>query len=406
MAVKTGNEQLRDSMVAHQIGLLRLSGSINNRIIQLLDATEADLKDRIERALNSLVDGNPVDVTLPNVLKKLKALQDSIGEIRGAAMNDALDEWNSQMRDLSVAEPAFTLSKIHAAMPIILDMALPSPATLRALVSKQPFRGQTMKQWADQLAEADQQRIMNEIRIGLIEGQSIADIARRIVGSAQYDGVDGATQITRNNAEAITRTAVNFFSNAARQEFFEANADVFTEELYVATLDSRTTPICRSLDGKHFPVGKGPIPPLHWNCRSLRIAIVTDQPIGERPFNSSTEDQLLDEFTADNNLGSVSSRDNLPHGTKGKFDEFARKRTRQLIGQTPASTTYQEFLRNQSATFQDDVLGVAKGKLFRKGGLTLDRFVDRNGKELTLKQLLQNERDAFRKAGLDPNDYL
>jgi len=36
--------------------------------------------------------------------------------------------------------------------------------------------------------------------------------------------------------------------------------------------------------------------------------------------------------------------------------------------------------------FQNEVLGVAKGKAFRKG-LRLEQFVDRRGAELTLVQL-------------------
>jgi len=39
---------------------------------------------------------------------------------------------------------------------------------------------------------------------------------------------------------------------------------------YLAVMDNRTTDICRSLDGKTWPVGSPDVkvPPLHWNCRS------------------------------------------------------------------------------------------------------------------------------------------
>jgi hypothetical protein len=55
--------------------------------------------------------------------------------------------------------------------------------------------------------------------------------------------------------------------------------------------------------------------------------------------------------------------------------------------------------------FQEDVLGVTKAKLFRDGKLPLDRFVDRNGNELTLKDLAKKHADAFVAAGLDPTKY-
>ena len=68
------------------------------------------------------------------------------------------------------------------------------------------------------------------------------------------------------------------------------------------------------------------------------------------------------------------------------------------VGRVPASTTYQDFLSRQSKEFQDDVLGKTKGELFRKGGLTVDQFVDRNGTELTLSQLAKTHPEAFQRA--------
>jgi len=55
---------------------------------------------------------------------------------------------------------------------------------------------------------------------------------------------------------------------------------------YLATLDSRTSAICRSLDGKEFKYGDGPLPPVHFNClpgdarvsTSGRIAAVYRRP--------------------------------------------------------------------------------------------------------------------------------
>lgn len=87
---------------------------------------------------------------------------------------------------------------------------------------------------------------------------------------------------------------------------------------------------------------------------------------------------------------------------KGSFDEFSRRRIRELTGRVPAKMTYQEWLTTQPATFQDDVLGKTRGKLFRKGGLTLDKFVNQAGDEIPLSDLARLHAEAFRAAGLDP----
>ena len=124
--------------------------------------------------------------------------------------------------------------------------------------------------------------------------------------------------------------------------------------------------------------------------------------IGERPMKPVTERLLLREFTQMREIARVTSRGRLPRGTRGDFDQFARRRTRELIGTTPAKTTFPEFFRRQSAAFQDDVIGPTRGRLFRRGGLRIGNFVDSSGKVIPLRDLARFHADAFEAAGLDP----
>jgi hypothetical protein len=184
------------------------------------------------------------------------------------------------------------------------------------------------------------------------------------------------------------------------------NADLFTEEQFVATLDARTTPVCRANDGQRFPLGKGPRPPLHFGCRSLRVPVLDGELLGQRPSKPVTERLLLREFAKERGIDAPSTRDGLPHGSKGAFDDFSRRRVRELTGTVPAKTTYQAWLKGQSTAFQDDVLGKTKARLFRDGGLTLDKFVNRAGDELTIRDLARRHKEAFKAAGLDPEGFL
>ena len=165
---------------------------------------------------------------------------------------------------------------------------------------------------------------------------------------------------------------------------------------------------CRSLDGETFPIAQEfPRLPLHFGERSRRVPMPDAEPLGKRPMKPVTERGLLREFTKAEGLEPVTKRANLPRGTKGAFDQFARRRTRELIGRTPAKTTYQTFLERQSAAFQNDVLGKTRGRLFRRGGLELDRHVERStGRLFTLEELARSDAAAFRAAGLDPEDFL
>lgn len=395
----TVNEEYFDAMIRHQVYLMRLSGSVRNRVTKLLNATEHDIADQIRKRLASHKGLNTIGV------KKLLSLEKYIKTVRGRAWDQVDEVWLEEIIALAKAEPAFAAASLTTVSPVLLDLHLPDASLLESLVKTSPFEGRTLGEWSKSLRDTDIKRMSDQIKIGMVQGQTSAQIARRIVGAASLKGRDGTTEITRRNATAITRTAINHIANAAKREFYKANDDVFDMELYVATLDSRTTPICQSLDGETYAIGVGPIPPMHWNCRSLRVAIIDGVVLGDRPFKASTKKQLLREYGAEHKI-KATSRDTLPFGHKGKYDDFARKRIRELTGQVPAKVNYQEWITRQSNTFQDDVLGVTKGRLFRKGDLTLDKFVNRNGDELTLSELASKHSSAFTAAGLNPESFL
>ena len=395
----TVNEEYFDAIVRHQIFLMRLSGTVRNRVIKLLNESEADIADRIRTRLLNHKGLDSVGA------RKLLSLEKYIKTVRGKSWDEVDAVWVEEITALAKAEPQFAAAALKTVSPVILDLHIPPAALLESLVKTQPFEGRTLKQWSKSIEATDLKRITDQIKIGMVQGQTSTEIARRVVGTASLKGRDGVTEITRHNATSITRTAINHIANASKREFYKANDDVFEEELYVATLDGRTTAICMSLDGNTYPVGVGPIPPLHFNCRSVRVGIIDGQVLGERPFKASTEKILINEYSAQKGI-KATSRNSLPFGHKGSYDEFSRRRVREMTGQVPAKVSYQEWIGRQSNTFQDDVLGVTKGRLFRKGELTLDKFVNRNGDELTLKELAGKHSTAFTAAGLDPEDFL
>ena len=71
---------------------------------------------------------------------------------------------------------------------------------------------------------------------------------------------------------------VNRFINIGRNNFALDNGDEIQGFQFSAIIDSKTTPICRSLDGQTFKVGEVKAldlrPPLHWNCRSILLPIL------------------------------------------------------------------------------------------------------------------------------------
>lgn len=386
----TLNQDFFDASLRHQIDLLRFGNGVAKRVNAILDATRADLRKQVEKRLSKVT-----GITSAS-LKRLRQLESAIDRIRSPAWNDVSAEWERTAIEVALEEPIVIAGNLTRVVPVELDLVQPSPATLRALATRRPLQGKYLREWAQSIQASDRARIQQQIRIGMVQGEGARDIASRVFGDR------GAMSITRHQAEAVTRTVINAVSNAAQREFLSENSDLFDVEQYVATLDARTTPICRSLDGKRFPIGKGPVPPQHVACRSLRVAALDGEVIGERPFTAGTEKQMLREYASQNGLGTLGSSKDLPRGHKTKYDKFKRRRMRELTGQVPANTTYQQWLSGQSHEFQDDILGPTRARLFRDGGLKLDRFVSRDGDELTLEQLYQRNRKAWEQAGVPP----
>lgn len=91
---------------------------------------------------------------------------------------------------------------------------------------------------------------------------------------------------SKQNAGRLIMTEEAYFSSAAQRDCFN-ELDVEQYEI-VATLDSHTSDICRSLDGKHFPMkdfqAGVTAPPFHVCCRSTTVPYFDEDfgDIGER----------------------------------------------------------------------------------------------------------------------------
>lgn len=174
------------------------------------------------------------------------------------------------------------------------------------------------------------------------------------------------------------RTAVSHTAGFTRDRFMEGNSDLIKAQVWTATLDSRTSEVCRPRDGKQYqpvspykPIGHS-LPWLggpgraHWNCRSTAVPVV----------------KSWRELTGVDGL------------------EFSHSERASMDGAVPADLTYGQWLKRQSAARQDQILGPTRGALLRRGGLEVDKFYSDKGVYLTLDQLRERDAAAFKKAGV------
>ncbi len=349
----TLNERLRDFSVGRQIDLLSLSQDEAEQLIAVLAASDEALEVRLRRILAQ----TPTRSRLQKIREDIRsALAATHARIRGG-FNEYIAELGRDARNNEV----LLFERTFATLPI--DVTTPRLGGVLAAIRSTPMDGTPLATWVSQFQRGDFERIWQSVLRGVTIGQTPEEIVRAVIGSRGLRFADGQREITRRGLRALVRTATTHASTVAREQVWADNADIIKGVQFIATLDARTTIICASLDGDVFPVGEGPRPPIHIQCRSVMAPILKDW-------------RAL--------------------GLKG-LDTDVRA---SLDGQVPASLTYEEWLKGRSVAFQDGVLGPARGKLFREGGLPLDRFVSDRGSRLTLAQLRARAPGAFAEAGL------
>jgi SPP1 gp7 family putative phage head morphogenesis protein len=326
-----------DRTVRHQIELERYTSGVVRRMLALLARTDEDLVRRIREL-------DPNSRTAQALTQRLESVRAQV------------EEANEQLRATLAREAgefaAYEASWVRTAATVTLAVEWQGVTReqVRAAAMSRPFAGIHLRfanfdEHMDELGKRRAAIVRDTIRKGFLEGRGVDDIVRELRGTRAQGYADGVLTQSQRTVEAIVRTALNHTANAAREEVYKVNASQITGVQWIAVIDARTSSICRTLDGQVFEPNKGPRPPAHPNCRSATIAILKGQP----PYQK---------------------------------------------------ITYDEWLRQQPAEVQDEVLGKKKGRLFRDGGLKIDRFANEQGKEYTLLQLQQREAAAWEKAGL------
>ena len=128
--------------------------------------------------------------------------------------------------------------------------------------------------WAEFVSknvDSVQQQVTGAIYNGYQEGLSNAQMARNIRGTynrttKNYEG--GLLQgRVKAQSEALVRTGVSHYSNAARDKMYQANDDILANRILIATLDNRTTNLCYSRNLNMYPISDDKYPRLPFHFR-------------------------------------------------------------------------------------------------------------------------------------------
>jgi SPP1 gp7 family putative phage head morphogenesis protein len=357
------NQAILDATIRHAVFLEQLKSGEVAKFAPFLKEIDRSIRERLTR----------VDLT-DYTVARLERLLSEVDSLLLGIFDRYSDKLNLDLVDIANYEAEFEATSLTRAAPVgvSFDAAVPGAAAIRAAILTNPLSvrgdgGKLLKTFIDGFTATERQRLTGAIRQGFFEGQTNFQIIKNIRGTKALQYNDGILATTNRNAGAIVRTAVQHVATLARMETLKANSDVVQSVEWVSTLDSKTTSQCRTLDKRRFKLTEGPRPPIHINCRSTVVAVTR--------------------FSA----------------------LFAEGATRASIGdrgaqQVRADLSYYDWLKQQPAAFQDKAIGPVRAKLFREGGLSVERFaelqLDRNFSPLTLKQMKVLEPLAFEKAGI------
>lgn len=343
----------------HQIYLQRVASYEAN--------TFSDYRARADRIIRDILTDDEI-----GSLKDLKAVEAEIRDQLGETYSEWTDLIMADMEELAGVEADFSAQMIEKAAEGV-DIESPGERVFSAVKSA-PVQISTDGQSRNFTAfitgftAQEVNRVNGLVRNGYYRGMTQMEMVRAIRGTKKNRYKDGIMEISARNAGFIARTATNHTASMSRQATFHKNRDVLDGWRFSATLDARTTTICRRFDGEQFKIGKGPVPPLHGNCRSAMVPVVDKK---YSLFKSS---------------GSRASS-----GAAG--------------GAQTKKSPYYDWLETQPKWFQEKVLGKTKTQLFRESGLSNDEFkrltTNAMGEPMTIEQMRRENPSAFEDAGLD-----
>lgn len=211
-----------------------------------------------------------------------------------------------------------------------------SPIKLSAQV------GVTLNQILAKFGDEQSTQISNAISYAYTNGLTNQELIQIIRGTRKNRYQDGILQTTTRHAKTIAHTGTAIVASQAKQQFIHDNKDIIKGIKVIATLDLRTSGICRHLDGEIMPIDKAVYPPYHYNCRSS-FEIV--------------------------------------------YDGYQSPKKRTSMDGVVKNQTYYEWLKNQSKAYQVEVLGKKKAKLFQESSVDEFKEFDKNLRPMTLDEI-------------------
>jgi len=368
-------DQLEDLIGNQQLNSHRFGTHVTNQILKLLKRSD----DRLTLQIFDLIDGlTPSEIAslLRNNFKarRLQNLKESINEISKEVVKTTSTVLGDEGKKYAEYEVRRGAAVAYAAGIEDLGAKVSVSGAYAAAVSR-PMNGRHIRDHIKQLGESHRREILAAITQGFVLSESPSVIMSRIRGTAIAKRKDGLLYKRNGKIERlIVRSALTHISSVATLHSY---GQIGVHRYYLSPVfDGRTSDICRALNAQgidYYEIGDGPVPPLHpGGCRTIILPEVPNAENIRKPFVNDTR----------------------PVGKIPKSERDSK------IGTTTARS-FEAHLRRQSVSLQRDWLGPSRYKLWKEGGIALDRFADPiKGRAYNLAEIESRNADVFASVGL------
>ncbi len=182
------------------------------------------------------------------------------------------------------------------------------------MLMQQPWSGASFSERIWDNSSALARVLKQEIIQAFMQGVSVKDLSDRIEKRFEND---------RYNTERLVRTELNYALNQSTKLSYDEAG--IKEYEFLAEIDSRTSDICRELNGQIFKMKDARAgvnyPPMHPHCRSTTIPVMNYEDIKTRKTKSKSEDDKKKEKTEPIKNGIIKIKDKFVFKVSNTVEE-------------------------------------------------------------------------------------
>lgn len=380
--MKSANEIVVDEMTARGIILERAQLTIVENTLEVLSRVQDSL-------IEDLAKIDPSEVSerfrAARLEKLLQSTQENITKLYAEMKRGSSDDI---VRLAKVEAKKLRESYTKAVGVDLFSISIDS-ARFKQITNEALILGGPSSQWWEKQAGDLQHRFSLEMQEGLLRGETLGELTRRVKGTREAGFSDGIMSLARRNVEALVRSAAQSVLNQSRLELYQANEQVVKGLQWRSTLDLRTSPICAGLDGLLWSLDLKPQghtkefkrPPAHWRCRSTIVgALRSWDELSRRPMLNLGDTRGSAQKVFEERLRARG----IP---EEKISQAMMNARASLDGQVSRATNFESWLKARPIEDQKVVLGSGRWELWNSGKIKLQDLVTKNLRPLTLEEL-------------------